>query len=202
MELELGLALPNHSVGFFDLNCDFSPKETKMPKRPFYEAFEEDTRRPSGTPTLPLLWTTHPPKDHDDIPTDDDHAPPNEKSTVVGWPPVKSWRKRHCAASGAAANYINGEGDSAAAQSLYVKVKMDGAAIGRKIDLSNCDSYHTLHSTLNRMFDIDETRAGRSHTRYTLTYQDKEGDWLLVGDATWETFIRSVQRLKIQKKGH
>ncbi|XP_068653554.1 auxin-responsive protein IAA31-like [Aristolochia californica] len=193
MELELGLALPDHPTSFFDLNCD-DPKETRIltTKRPFYEAFE-DTR--SSTPTLPLLWTPHPRKDDDDeIPADSSYARPNEKS-VVGWPPVKSWRKRHC--TGGAAPYKQG----AAAQSLYVKVKMDGAAIGRKIDLSNCDSYQKLTSTLSRMFGIDETSAIGTHTRYTLTYQDKEGDWLLVGDATWETFIESVHRLKIRKKG-
>ncbi|XP_068648904.1 auxin-responsive protein IAA31-like [Aristolochia californica] len=192
MELELGLALPNHSISFFDLNCD-RPKETKIltTKRPFYEAFEDT--RPS-TPTLPLLWTPHPRKDNDQIPDDSSHARPNEKR-VVGWPPVKSWRKHLCA--GGEAAYKRG----AAAPSLYVKVKMEGAAIGRKIDLSNCDSYQTLNSTLNRMFNIDETGVTGANTRYTLTYQDKEGDWLLAGDATWETFIQSVQRLKIQKKG-
>jgi auxin-responsive protein IAA len=32
-----------------------------------------------------------------------------------------------------------------------------------------------------------------------LTYEDKEGDWMLVGDVPWGMFIGSVRRLRIMK---
>ncbi|KAM0031045.1 putative transcription regulator AUX/IAA family [Helianthus debilis subsp. tardiflorus] len=33
-----------------------------------------------------------------------------------------------------------------------------------------------------------------------LTYQDKEGDWLLAGDVPWGLFVENVKRLKLVKK--
>lgn len=50
----------------------------------------------------------------------------------MGWPPVKCAHRR------------NGGG--------YVKVKMEGVAIGRKVDLSLHSSYEELLDTLGRMF--------------------------------------------------
>lgn len=34
---------------------------------------------------------------------------------------------------------------------------------------------------------------------YLLTYQDKHGNWMFVGDAPWQVFVKSVKRLRIAK---
>jgi auxin-responsive protein IAA len=34
---------------------------------------------------------------------------------------------------------------------------------------------------------------------YVLTYEDKDGDWMLVGDVPWEMFTDSCRRLRIMK---
>ncbi|XP_058115542.1 auxin-responsive protein IAA9-like isoform X2 [Magnolia sinica] len=202
MELELGLAPPNHLIKCFDLNtpthvwgrcCGFSGT-----KRGFDEAFDPTC---AVIKTLPLFWNdgSH---DHGDDGDDDGNdagacfqmnpssCPINK---IVGWPPIKSSLK-----------LLRGDiKDSyVAPNSLYVKVKMDGMAIGRKVDLSLHDSYQTLTQALERMFGIHEKgKIGDIAHRpnYRITYQDKEGDWMLIRDVSWPTFIRSVQRLKIQK---
>ncbi|KAI3754364.1 hypothetical protein L1987_54146 [Smallanthus sonchifolius] len=61
-------------------------------------------------------------------------------------------------------------------KSMFVKVQMEGDGIARKIDLN-----------LHRNEDVQ------------LTYQDKEGDWLLAGDIPWGSFIDTAHRLKLLK---
>ncbi|PWA42970.1 PB1 domain, AUX/IAA protein [Artemisia annua] len=104
--------------------------------------------------------------------------PPNivrkhgEENDVIGWPPVKSSRKKHFRHKNHGGN---GGGGS---KSMYVKVHMEGDGIARKIDLNLHHSYHTLGHTLAHMF-------GKCSEDVKLTYQDKEGDWLLAGDVPW-----------------
>ncbi|XP_010544927.1 PREDICTED: auxin-responsive protein IAA30-like [Tarenaya hassleriana] len=90
--------------------------------------------------------------------------------------------------------------------SLYVKVNMEGVPIGRKIDLFALAGYHHLITTLDLMFDTsilwaeeEETCSEKTHV---LTYADKEGDWMMVGDVPWEMFLSSVRRLKITRAYH
>ncbi|KAF7818476.1 auxin-responsive protein IAA11 [Senna tora] len=84
---------------------------------------------------------------------------------------------------------------------------MDGLPIGRKVDLSSHSSYESLAHTLEEMFN-ERTAAstckrsnGEEHgvilggerqsklldgsSKFVLTYEDKEGDWMLVGDVPW-----------------
>ncbi|KAL8490031.1 hypothetical protein ACS0TY_025795 [Phlomoides rotata] len=101
-------------------------------------------------------------------------------------------------------------------KSLFVKVNMDGVSIGRKIDLSAHNCYNTLAHTLDHMFSIsaavgqrcpkvEEARTRRpalsvdGSSEFVLTYEDKEGDWMLVGDVPWEMFLSSVRRLRIRR---
>ena len=85
----------------------------------------------------------------------------NDEEGLVGWPPVKTWRKKLCRQipNGGADNNCmvaaaeNGCGGRAS-NSTYVKVKMEGVAIARKVDLSVHHSFETLTSTLMRMFGI------------------------------------------------
>ena len=36
-------------------------------------------------------------------------------------------------------------------------------------------------------------------SKYVPTYEDKDGDWMLVGDVPWEMFTSSCKRLRIMK---
>ncbi|QHO23404.1 hypothetical protein S245_039831 [Arachis hypogaea] len=105
--------------------------------------------------------------------------------------------------------------------SLFVKVNMDGIAIGRKVDLSVHSSYETLAQTLEDMFRESTTAitfngsngedfgilvGGDQHSKlldgsskFVLTYEDKDGDWMLVGDVPWGMFLSSVRRLRIMR---
>ncbi|KAK6164392.1 hypothetical protein DH2020_001256 [Rehmannia glutinosa] len=104
--------------------------------------------------------------------------------------------------------------------SLFVKVNMDGIPIGRKVDLNAHSCYETLARALDDMFrpsaavgprrsNVDEqgvvagTRQSLqlldSSSDFVLTYEDKEGDWMLVGDVPWEMFLNSVRRLRIMR---
>ncbi|MQL71829.1 hypothetical protein Taro_004174 [Colocasia esculenta] len=86
---------------------------------------------------------------------------------------------------------------------LFVKVYMEGIPIGRKLDLLAHDGYEGLIRTLRRMFRTticcpDPAQVSSSKA-YILTYEDKEGDWMMVGDVPWEMFLTSVKKLKISK---
>ncbi|CAL0309795.1 unnamed protein product [Lupinus luteus] len=105
--------------------------------------------------------------------------------------------------------------------SLFVKVNKDGTPIGRKVDLSAHSSYETLARTLEDMFNEPTTVTtgkgsnGEGHgitagtdgqsklldgsSNFVLTYEDGEGDWMLVGDVPWWMFLSSVRRLRIMK---
>ncbi|XP_038888843.1 auxin-responsive protein IAA11-like [Benincasa hispida] len=101
--------------------------------------------------------------------------------------------------------------------SVYVKVNMDGVLIGRKVNLSAHSSYETLAKTIENMFldptalvdstgsstkERDVVRPSRllnGLSEYMLTYEDREGDWMLVGDVPWGMFTYSVKRLRIMR---
>ncbi|KAL7126741.1 hypothetical protein ABFS83_14G207500 [Erythranthe nasuta] len=116
---------------------------------------------------------------------------------------------------------VSTERETALKKSLFVKVNKDGVSIGRKIDLHAHNCYETLGQTLDRMFTLDASPSatrrsnveeqivigGRGrHMRlldgssdFVLTYEDKDGDWMLVGDVPWEMFLSSVRRLRIRR---
>ncbi|KAG4983271.1 hypothetical protein AAZX31_10G130200 [Glycine max] len=88
--------------------------------------------------------------------------------------------------------------------SFFVKVYMEGIPIGRKLNLLAHDGYHELVKTLEQMFDttilwgteMDGVQPERCHV---LTYEDGEGDLIMVGDVPWEMFLSAVKRLKITR---
>lgn len=118
-------------------------------------------------------------------------------------------------------NHINIKEKRNLRKSPFVKVNMDGIPIGRKVDLSAHSSYETLAQTLEDMFDESTTSVtskgsnGEDHnmttrgerhsilldgsSKFVLTYEDKEGDWMLVGDVPWGMFLSSVRRLRIMR---
>uniref|UniRef100_A0A0A9CXY9 Auxin-responsive protein n=1 Tax=Arundo donax TaxID=35708 RepID=A0A0A9CXY9_ARUDO len=141
-------------------------------------------------------------------------APPQPaaKAQVVGWPPVRSYHKNTMATS----QLKGGKEDADAKQGqgfLYVKVSMDGAPYLRKIDLKTYKNYKELSLGLEKMFvgfstgrtvsngipAKDSVSESRNDGEFVLTYEDKDGDWMLVGDVPWEMFTDSCQRLRIMK---
>lgn len=117
---------------------------------------------------------------------------PPPKGQVVGWPPIRSYRKNTLAANPRPA------GDEGA---FFVKVNMDGIPVGRKIDLNAHSGYERLQLALEDMFATNEVKLLRllNSTEFVLTYEDKEGDWMLVGDVPWGMFINTVRRLRIMR---
>lgn len=72
------------------------------------------------------------------------------RAQVVGWPPVRNYRKNTLAASAS-----KGKGEdkgTAEGGPLYVKVSMDGAPYLRKVDLKMYSSYEDLSMALEKMF--------------------------------------------------
>ena len=128
---------------------------------------------------------------------------PAAKAQVVGWPPVRSYRKNTMAT-----NQLKISKEDAEAKQgqgfLYVKVSMDGAPYLRKVDLKTYKNYKDLSTALEKMFiGFTTGKDGLSESckdgEYVLTYEDKDGDWMLVGDVPWEMFADSCRRLRIMK---
>ncbi|OIT30569.1 PREDICTED: auxin-induced protein 22D-like [Nicotiana attenuata] len=119
---------------------------------------------------------------------------PAPKAQVVGWPPVRSYRKN-------VLQVKKSESDNSSG--MYLKVSMDGAPYLRKIDLKVYNSYPELLKALQNMFKctigVYTEREGYNGSDYAPTYEDKDGDWMLVGDVPWDMFINSCRRLRIMK---
>uniref|UniRef100_A0A0D6QSK1 Auxin-responsive protein n=1 Tax=Araucaria cunninghamii TaxID=56994 RepID=A0A0D6QSK1_ARACU len=144
---------------------------------------------------------------------------------VIGWPPIRSFRRNLApqpkpeteGQTNAADNsFASADRGQAFGDSMFVKVNMDGVPIGRKIDLNAYDSYEKLSQALEEMFKRFVNAPGSmqrptpnpssendnpllSGTDYVLTYEDNEGDRMLVGDVPWEMFVTTVKRLRIMK---
>ncbi|CAI9779965.1 unnamed protein product [Fraxinus pennsylvanica] len=108
------------------------------------------------------------------------------KNQVVGWPPVCSYRLK---------NSFSGEEGT----KIYVKVSMDGAPFLRKIDLSTHEDYSGLLMALEKLFGCYGI-GERDNSEYIPIYEDKDGDWMLVGDVPWQMFSGSCKRLRIMKR--
>nr|GMD37247.1 auxin-responsive protein IAA26-like [Ipomoea batatas] len=131
-------------------------------------------------------------------------------SPVVGWPPLRSFRKNLASSSSlkqipesqnAVSNKFSSEKPMERRQQkgFFVKINMDGIPIGRKVDLSAYDSYEKLASAVNELFKgllAAQTEGGNRNKEggekaitglldgsgeYTLVYEDTEGDTMLVG---------------------
>ncbi|GAB4851008.1 Auxin-responsive protein iaa4 [Ancistrocladus abbreviatus] len=115
------------------------------------------------------------------------------KAQVVGWPPIRSYRR----------NTIQAKKAEPEASGVYVKVSMDGAPYLRKIDLKAYKGYPDLLKALEYMFKFTigeySGREGYKGSEYVPTYEDKDGDWMLVGDVPWDMFASSCKRLRIIK---
>ncbi|KAJ4837590.1 hypothetical protein Tsubulata_009696 [Turnera subulata] len=117
---------------------------------------------------------------------------PAPKAQLVGWPPVRSFRQKSHESS------------------KLIKVAVDGAPYLRKVDLEMYSSYQELLMALEKMFacfTISRNYTDQESklmdpvtgTEYVPTYQDKDGDWMLVGDVPWKMFIESCKRIRLKK---
>ncbi|KAL9247346.1 hypothetical protein vseg_020787 [Gypsophila vaccaria] len=134
---------------------------------------------------------------------------PAPKAQVVGWPPIRSFRKNTMASTSSKNNGSTQE--KSVSECLYVKVSMDGAPYLRKVDLRNYRDYKELSSALEKMFTCfisgqygahghgkHDEKEGRT-SEYVLTYEDKDDDWMLVGDVPWKMFMENCRKLRIMK---
>ncbi|XP_059294911.1 auxin-responsive protein IAA29-like [Lycium ferocissimum] len=180
-------------------------------KRGSGEAFQESNGGVLECKTLSLfIWNGQPNEEEEDN-NDDHHGRKKrpfkacdkdfeEENQVVGWPPIDTWRKKQLQGNyhqgGWITNYRNNI--VGGRNSMYVKVKMEGVAIGREVDLSLDDSYQLLIHNLLQMFPKYQNR-GNNSTRFAILYQDREGDWMLAGDVPRKTFVETVKRIEIKK---
>ncbi|XP_059657139.1 auxin-responsive protein IAA26-like [Cornus florida] len=145
---------------------------------------------------------------------------------VVGWPPIRSFRKNLGASSSPKAapespNGVPKDGKSENLKnSLFMKINMDGVPIGRKVDLKAYENYEQLSSAVDELFrgllaaQSDSSPSSRENEReetkaitglldgngdYTLVYEDSEGDRMLVGDVPWHMFVSTAKRLRVLK---
>ncbi|XP_039017771.1 auxin-responsive protein IAA13-like isoform X2 [Hibiscus syriacus] len=158
-----------------------------------------------------------------------DSGSPTAVSQVVGWPPIRAYRvnslvnqakaqrgdeedkpkddlkKKHNYNGKQISSTVNEKGHLG-----FVKVNMDGIPIGRKVNLNSHSSYESLAQELEDMFlrsanSVEKepsTMASKlldGSSEFVLTYEDKEGDWMLVGDVPWRMFVSSVRRLRIMR---
>ncbi|KAE8678972.1 Auxin-induced protein 22B [Hibiscus syriacus] len=123
----------------------------------------------------------------------DQETAPHTKAQVVGWPPIRSYRK----------NSLQPKKSEAEISGIYVKVSMDGAPYLRKIDLKVFKGYPELLKALEDMFKFKageySESEGYNGSEYVPTYEDKDGDWMLVGDVPWEMFTSCCKKLRIMK---
>jgi auxin-responsive protein IAA len=121
----------------------------------------------------------------------------------VGWPPVRSFRKNIVNVQKSNNESEADKSTSGGGNGAFVKVSMDGAPYLRKVDLKLYKSYQELSDALAKMFSsftIDNcgsqvTKDFMNESKlidllngsdYVPTYEDKDGDWMLVGDVPWE----------------
>ncbi|KAE9619026.1 hypothetical protein Lal_00047723 [Lupinus albus] len=155
-----------------------------------------------------------------------DPAKPPTKAQVVGWPPVRSFRKNIVnnvqrnnndeAEKKVSTTNNQGFNNNNNSVGAFVKVSMDGAPYLRKVDLKLYKSYQELSDALAKMFSsFTVGKCGAQGMKdfmnesklidllngsdYVPTYEDKDGDWMLVGDVPWEMFVQSCKRLRVMK---
>ncbi|CAH2036519.1 unnamed protein product [Thlaspi arvense] len=120
-----------------------------------------------------------------------DESSPVAKSQVVGWPPVCCYRR-------------NKKNNKEASKAIgYVKVSMDGVPYLRKVDLGSSQGYNHLATVLENLFGclgLGVALKEGEKFEYVIIYEDKDGDWMLVGDVPWQMFKESCKRLRIVKR--
>ncbi|KAI4335122.1 hypothetical protein L6164_013799 [Bauhinia variegata] len=117
---------------------------------------------------------------------------PREQS--LDWPPIKSTLR---------STLVERNSQLRQQPFLFVKVYMEGIPIGRKLNLLAHHGYDDLVRALGQMFKTTilcpNSQPLHSGNFHVLTFEDQEGDWMMVGDVPWEMFLNNVKRLKITR---
>ncbi|KAJ7977170.1 Auxin-responsive protein [Quillaja saponaria] len=117
-------------------------------------------------------------------------------SQVVGWPPIRAYRM----------NSFNNQAKSSATEVFSIVEKIAMKPLRKLWRI--CSLHPTTGTSLKRSRGEDcDTISGASRqlklldgsSEFVLTYEDKEGDWMLVGDVPWGMFLSSVRRLRIMR---
>ncbi|KAK4340661.1 hypothetical protein RND71_039162 [Anisodus tanguticus] len=170
---ELRLGLPGRGEEFDHQQI---VSNTKNNKRALPEYEDDESNSDSEVTTLPVA-----------------------KAQIVGWPPVRSYRKNTIQIT---TKKTEAHQDQCG---IYVKVSMDRAPFLRKIDLKLYKCYTELLKALENMFKLNigeySEREGYKGSELAPAYEDKDGDLMLVGDVPWEMFMSSCKRLRIMKGG-
>ncbi|XP_076930938.1 auxin-responsive protein IAA1-like [Bidens hawaiensis] len=122
---------------------------------------------------------------------DTECSPPDEEQ-VTGWPPVALYRK----------NVVT-------SNNKFVKVAVDGAPYMRKVDLESYDGYQQLQCDLvdkfsyftvgNALIEKKWMDDLVNQINYVSTYEDNDGDWMLVGDVPWKMFVQTCKRIRLMR---
>ncbi|KAF2323298.1 hypothetical protein GH714_034516 [Hevea brasiliensis] len=174
-ETELTLALPGESRTLKEMNGG-----TIGTKRGFLETVDLNL----GSPRADCSDKDRNESENDVLTA---AKPPAAKAQVVGWPPVRDYRK------------------NAMKSCKYVKVAVDGAPYLRKVNLEMYNSYEQLLSALEDMFSCFTIRNYLNERKMVNgvenvpTYEDKDGDWMMLGDVPWKMFVESCKRLRLMK---
>ncbi|KAJ3670957.1 hypothetical protein LUZ60_008383 [Juncus effusus] len=140
----------------------------------------------------------------------------NAPAPVVGWPPIRSFRKNIASSSKQSPEPQNHETEVKPVinhnkKGRFVKINMDGVPIGRKVNLTAFDGYEKLCNAIKLLFkDLRDAQNGNgedeifSHLldgtgEYTLVYEDNEGDRVLASDVPWRMFVSMAKRLRVLK---
>ncbi|XP_038907066.1 auxin-induced protein 22D-like [Benincasa hispida] len=182
-ELRLGLPRRSSPDQEQDTQSEISAKQSKSASR-------------SGRSDSSISTSTTNPS------SDADHCHELTKAQVVGWPPVRSYRKNVIIETEKKKKeFVNME--LGKISGMYVKVSLDGAPYLRKVDLKLYQSYQQLLDALEDMFNFKlgrySEREGYHGCDYVPTYEDKDGDWMMVGDVPWDMFISCCKRIRMMK---
>ncbi|KAK6944948.1 AUX/IAA domain [Dillenia turbinata] len=120
---------------------------------------------------------------------------PAAKAQVIGWPPIRSFRKNTMAT-----NAVKKD-DDLGFVCLYVKVSMDGAPYLRKVDINTYSSYLELSSALEKMFSCFTIGQFGSHGNLgrDVLSESRLMDLLHGSEYVLTMFTDSCRRLRIMK---
>ncbi|KAJ1431592.1 PB1 domain [Sesbania bispinosa] len=169
---------------------------------------------------MAMKWKLQGPTEREDVSKEntlhkDPATKPPSKAQVVGWPPVRSYRKNIMSQKGNSEDGTDQKTTNSTNSGALVKVSMDGAPYLRKVDLKIYKSYQELSDALLKMFRsftmegnygdqgmIDFMNESKlvdllNSSEFVPTYEDKDGDWMLVGDVPWDA--KSHGKMQKQK---
>ncbi|KAK9018155.1 hypothetical protein V6N11_001136 [Hibiscus sabdariffa] len=154
---------------------------------------------------------------------DDQDSPPPAKKQVEGWPPIRSYRKNYILENTkkdgveGTGMYVKVSMDGAPylrkidlkvynsyPQLLKALETMFKLTIGNQFSVfpwkkKKSNSPHVSELRKNIPTGEYSEMDGYNGSDYAPTYEDKDGDWMLVGDVPWEMFICCCKRLRIMK---